>query len=125
MNSDVIQVAPAPVSKAKLMTFDHLDGRTLAVRRAKRIARSLQRQLKAKPTIQQTLAIERASCLQVAAEDLRARLLAGHDVSSDRVVRLENVAGRAMRAVQSMLGAKKTPPSLAAYLREAHRGTEE
>jgi hypothetical protein len=118
MDVDTIQVVAPQAPKARLMTFDHLDGRTLAVRRAKRIARSLQRQLRSKPTIQQTLAIERAACLQVAAEDQRARLLAGQSISPDTVVRIENTANRAMRTVQAMIGQKKTAPSLAAYLRQ-------
>jgi hypothetical protein len=117
-----IEATASQTPKRRLIGLTHLDNRTRAARRARQITRSLQRQLRAKPTIQQTLAIERCACLAVISEDLRSRLLAGESVGVDTVIRAENVAARAWKAVQAMLGARKTAPSLAAYLRDVHRG---
>jgi hypothetical protein len=64
------------------------------------------------------MAIERCACLQVIAEDLRSRLMAGQSISPDTVVRAENVAARALKAVQAMIGSRKTASSLQALLDE-------
>jgi hypothetical protein len=114
-----IEATAGSTPKRRLIGFDHLDNRTTAARRARQIARSWQRQLKAKPTLQQTMAIERCACLQVIAEDLRSRLLAGQDVSPDTVTRSENVAARALKSVQAMIGSRRTASSLQALLDEA------
>jgi hypothetical protein len=109
--------------KRRLITFDHLHNRTTAARRAKQIARSWQRQLRAKPTLAQQMAIERAACLQVIAEDLRSRLMAGEAVNANTIVRAENVSARAAKAVQQMLGARRTASSLQALLNETDDGS--
>jgi hypothetical protein len=61
----------------------------------------------------------RAAELRVAAEDLRAKVLAGEPCKPDALVRLENLAGRAERRLGK---APNKTPSLAEYL--ARRGTK-
>jgi hypothetical protein len=114
-----IEATAGSTPKRRLITYDHLDNRTTAARRAKRIGRALQRQLRVKPNLSQSLAIERCACLQVIAEDLRSRLMAGQSISPDTVVRAENVAARALKSVQAMIGSRKTASSLQALLDEA------
>ena len=113
-----IEATAGPTPKRRLIGFDHLDNRTTAARRARQIARSWQRQLKVKPTLAQSMAIERCACLQVIAEDLRSRMMAGQDISPDTLTRAENVAARALKSVQAMIGSRKTASSLQALLNE-------
>jgi hypothetical protein len=62
----------------------------------------------------------RAAELRVAAEDLRAKVLAGEPCEPDALVRLENLAGRAERKLGK---APNKPASVAEYL--ARRDTEQ
>jgi hypothetical protein len=60
-----------------------------------------------------------AAELKVAAENARAKLLAGGDIEPDAVVRLEGAALRAERRLQIRSTKDTTTPSLRDYLDEA------
>jgi hypothetical protein len=109
-----IEATAGSTPKRRLIGLSHLDNRTRAAKRALQITRSLQKQLGHKPTVQQRMAIENAACMQVISEDLRARTLAGECVSTDTLVRAQNVAARAQKVVLAMIGARrpKTPATL-------------
>jgi hypothetical protein len=64
----------------------------------------------------------RAAELKVAAEDLRARVLAGQPCEPNELVRLENLADRAARRL-SKYGPAKTKTPLAKYLARSGSGS--
>jgi hypothetical protein len=86
-------------SPTTLFTVRHLDGRSLAYRRARAIAAELAAGFGAEITKVQLQAVERAAVLCAIAEDLATRRLAGQPVPMDEVLRAEGVARRAVRAI--------------------------
>ena len=90
--------------KLRLHTIHHLDGRSIAARRARTVARELVQVLGGPDAVTpaQRQACERAGMLTAIAEDLAARQLAGASVCLDEVLRAEGVARRAVAAVLAM-----------------------
>jgi hypothetical protein len=86
-------------SPKALFSIRHLDGRSLAFRRARAIAAELAHGFGAEITKVQQQAVERAALLCAIAEDLAARRLAGQPVPMDELLRAEGVARRAVRAI--------------------------
>jgi hypothetical protein len=86
-------------SPTTLFTVRHLDGRSLAYRRARAIATELAAGFGAEITGVQRQAVERAAVLCAIAEDLAARRLAGQKIAMDELLRAEAVAQRAVRAI--------------------------
>jgi hypothetical protein len=86
-------------SPTTLFTVRHLDGRSLAYRRARAIATELAAGFGAEITGVQRQAVERAALLCAIAEDLAARRLAGQSIPMDELLRAEGVARRAVRAI--------------------------
>jgi hypothetical protein len=94
--------------KLRLLTVGHLDGRSLASKRARAIAAELEQSFGGMVTRVQRQAIERAAMLVTLAEDLVARRLAGEPILVGDVLRAEGVAKRAIRAV---LAERPMPPA--------------
>jgi hypothetical protein len=83
-----------------LRSLESLDGRTVGARRARELARGFQAELGGTVSATQRFAIERAAALVALAEDARARRLAGDlGVSLEDVVRTDNAAARAVKAL--------------------------
>jgi hypothetical protein len=93
-------------SPSTLFTVRHLDGRSLAFRRARAIAAELAAGFGAEITRVQQQAVERAAVLCAIAEDLSVRRLGGQPVPIDEVLRAEGVARRAVRAIVAERPAK-------------------
>jgi hypothetical protein len=85
--------------RLRLHTIRHLDGRSIAARRAKAVVRELTQALGGTVTPMQLQAIERAAMHVVIAEDFAARRLAGEPVSLDETLRAEGVARRGVQAI--------------------------
>jgi len=85
--------------RLRLHTIHHLDGRSIAARRAKAVVRDLVQALGATATPMQLQAIERAAMHVVIAEDYAARKLAGKAVCALEMIRAENTARRSVAAV--------------------------
>jgi len=85
--------------RLRLHTIHHLDGRSIAARRAKAVVRDLVQALGATATPMQLQAIERAAMHVVIAEDYAARKLAGEAVCALEMIRAENTARRSVAAV--------------------------
>ena len=86
---------PVTHGNVRLLTLDHLDGRTLAARRANELAAAFEAELGAVSGTQR-LAIRRAAMLTAIAEDVAARQLAGEAPDLDQVIRASNAARRAV-----------------------------
>jgi hypothetical protein len=109
--------------KPHLRTLESLDGRTVGARRAHELAAGFEAEVGGNVTASQRAAIERAACLLAVAEDVRARRLAGESsVSLEDLVRIDNAAMRAVKALGLKPGAPPTPPTPAEYL--ARRAAE-
>jgi hypothetical protein len=93
----------------------HLDNRTRAAARARKLAASFEAEIGGSTTTAARIAIERAATLTVVAEDARARRLAGDlSITLDDLVRTDRAAAAAVRA----LGLDPKPKPMAVPLRE-------
>jgi hypothetical protein len=107
-----------PRPKPHLRTLESLDGRTVGARRAHELAAGFEAELGGNITATQRAAIERAACLLAVAEDVRARRLAGESsVSLEDLVRIDNAAMRAVKALGLKPDAVPKPPSIHEYVR--------
>src|SRR5215813_5743349 len=109
--------------RLKLHTIRHLDGRSIAARRAKAVVRELTQALGGTVSPMQLQAIERAAMHVVIAEDFAARRLAGEPVSLDETLRAEGVARRSVQAILANRPEKSVPPPFSPMkaMREAAR----
>lgn len=104
------QSPPPARGKQRLCTLESLDGRTVAARRARELATCFETELGGNVTASQRIAVERAAALVAIAEDARARRLAGEpDVSLEDLVRIDNAAARAVKALGIKAAAPKVP----------------
>jgi hypothetical protein len=118
-----VESPPPPRRKQRLCTIESLDGRTIAARRARELARGFAAELGGSVTASQRLAIERAAALVALAEDARARRLAGDTaVSLEDIVRTDNAAARAVKALGKSGAQIPAPPTPAECL--ARRAAE-
>jgi len=105
--------------KTRLIGVRHLDGRTRAAARARKLVAVFEAELGGTLSAATRIAIERAATLVVLAEDARARRLAGDlKISLEDLVRMDRVAAAAIKALG--LGHRREPsgPTLGEYLRE-------
>jgi hypothetical protein len=110
--------SPVTRRKAQLCTLSALDGRTVAARRARELARGFEAELGGTATASRRFAIERAAALVALAEDAKARRLAGdQSVTLEDIVRIDNSAARAVRALGIKPNAQPRQQSLAEYLK--------
>jgi hypothetical protein len=86
-------------SPTTLFTARHLDGRSLAYRRARAIATELAAGFGVEITKVQRQTVERAAVLCAIAEDLATRRLAGQPVPIGELLRAEGVAKRAIKGI--------------------------
>jgi hypothetical protein len=101
----------------RLRTIDGLDGRTVAARRARELAKSFEAELDGTITASRRLAVERAAALVALAEDAKARRRAGdQSVTLDDVVRVDGAAARAVKALGIKAAGAPKPPTLADHL---------
>jgi hypothetical protein len=110
---------PVARGKVRLLTLEAMDGRTVAARRARELARGFEAELGRTLSSTQRLAVERAAALVAIAEDAQARRLAGDPaVSLEDLVRVDNAAQRAVRqlGIKAPGVAAPAPLSPAAYL---------
>lgn len=106
--------------KLRLATVRDLDGRTRASRRARELAAGFERDLGGDMSPGRRLAIERAAAMVALAEDAQARRLAGDQtVSLEDVVRIDNAAARAVKAIGIKLGQPVHVPLRERLAREA------
>jgi hypothetical protein len=118
-NHTEIHAESSPVArgKARLLTLDAMDGRTIAARRARELARGFVAELGGSLTVSRRLAVERAAALTAIAEDCQARRLKGDtNISLEDLVRATNAATRAVKALNIKPPAPASPPSLRAYM---------
>jgi hypothetical protein len=109
-------VAPA-LPKQRLHTLESLDGRTRASQRARAIMRSFAADLGGKLSAGELLAVRRAAMLSALAEDATARQLAGETVDLDQLVRISNLARRAVADLNlPKRDQRTTGPTLAEHL---------
>jgi hypothetical protein len=108
---DMADMAPNAAAKRsrRLLTAEHLDGRTRGGKRARALAAELARGWDGITSVQRQ-AVERAAMLTVLAEDLLARRLAGQPIPFDELLRTEACAKRAIRAVLAERPALPAPP---------------
>lgn|SRR5215831_3235758 len=90
---------PTSVSRRKrrLLTADHLDGRTRGVKRARQLTAEFIEALGGDISEAQRQACQRAGMLCALSEDFSARSLNGETVSLDALLRLEGCARRAVQ----------------------------
>jgi hypothetical protein len=114
----------APLApKVRLWSLEHLDGRTVASRRAYELIESFQKDLGGKPSAADMLSIRRAAMLCAIAEDAASKQLAGEATDTDQLVRLSNAARRAVADLNLPKRDKRTTgPTLAEHL--ARRAAE-
>src|SRR5262249_15252903 len=98
-SQDFACFAHSRLRRLKLHTIRHLDGRSIAARRAKAVVRELTQALGGTVSPMQLQAIECAAMHVVIAEDFAARRLAGEPVSLDETLRAEGVARRSVQAI--------------------------
>jgi hypothetical protein len=104
--------APGTPGKTRLLTLGHLDGRTRAKKRARELFAAFEAELSAGGrdlSVKQRLDIEAAAVLCAIAEDKSARSLAGEPIAVADLVKLNNAAARAVRAL-SLPKLKPRPP---------------
>jgi hypothetical protein len=107
--------APPTPGKLRLVGLNDLDGRFGSTKRARALADALRGELGGKLLASQFVAVERAATLIAIAEDARARRIAGDlTISLEDLVRIDNAASRALRA----LGIKPDAPAPHVPLRE-------
>ena len=112
-----------PRPKPHLRTLESLDGRTVGARRAHELAQGFQAEFGGTVSATQRFAIERAAALVALAEDAKARRLAGDTaVSLEDIVRTDNAAARAVKALGKPGAAIPAPLTPAEYL--ARRAAE-
>jgi hypothetical protein len=117
--AEQIPVVSSPVArrKAQLCTLSALDGRTVAARRARELAKGFEAELGGTVTVSRRFAIERAAALVALAEDAKARRLAGDAaITLEDVVRVDNAAARAVKALGIKPGAPAKVPTLQEHL---------
>jgi hypothetical protein len=105
--------------QARYRKHTDIDGRTRSGRRARELARQFEAALGDNLTDGQRLAVARAATLTAIAEDRRTRALAGEPVLLDDLVRVENLASRAVKALglpPSAAGKPAETPDLRTYL---------
>ena len=114
--------ARSPASAARLPRGSRIDGRTTPARRAKALVAKFVAELGGPSMVGavQMLKIERAAQLTVAAECLRAAALRGEEVDPLGLVRIENLAGRALRDLQARTKCEPAGPSLADYIAQRY-----
>lgn len=94
-----------------------LDGRTTAARRVRDLAVTYTAALGGIVDPMERELILKAAQLNVAAEDMRRRSLQGEPVDIASLVKLENLASRAVRSL-NLSGKRSTPaPDLQSYLK--------
>jgi hypothetical protein len=111
MHAEAAEIASRSTPKMRLIAVRHLDGRTRAATKARKLAASFEAALAkaGEVTAATHIAIERAAALVVVAEDARARRLGGDmTVTLDDLVRVDRVAAQALRALG--ISVKPEPP---------------
>jgi hypothetical protein len=109
--------APRVRGKMRLRTLGSLDGRTVAARRAREIADGFAADLGVTINVTVRMAIERAAAMLAIAEDAQARRLAGDlSITLEDLTRLDNAAGRAVRALGIKPRTEHKPQTLREYL---------
>jgi hypothetical protein len=88
----------AAATKLRLVTIDHLDRRTRAGRRASELVRAFETELGGTERLRpgQYEAVRRAAALSAIADDFQARRLAGQPVDVTELVKVCNLARRAV-----------------------------
>jgi hypothetical protein len=111
--------------KIRLISVDHLDGRTLVSRQVRRLIREFEAAVEGKITAAMRDAITRAAVLSVLAADCRARRLAGDmTISLDDLVRLDHAAAQAVRRLGLDRRPEPAKPTLAEYLARKNAAPE-
>jgi hypothetical protein len=117
--------APA-LQKQRLHTLESLDGRTRASQGAHAIMRSFEADLGGTLSAGQRSAIRRAAMLSALAEDATARQLAGETVDLDQLVRISNLARRAVLDLHlPEADQRNAAPTLADYAAQPKQPTGE
>jgi hypothetical protein len=113
----------ADTQPKSFLALDSLDGRMRGPRRARQVVAELVAELGGNLSARQVADIERAATLAAVAEDARARRLAGDlSVGLNDLVRVDNLADRALRQVRALKPAqpKFSTRDLQSYLTRTH-----
>lgn len=126
MPSDATQIEPtrtadaqaSPAGKQRLLTLDHLDGRTLAARRARELIESIETDLGGGDRITegQRQLIQRAAVLGTCIESCEARWLAGEPVEMAEYLAAVNAQRRVLVTLGLERRARDVTPSLSEYM---------
>jgi hypothetical protein len=121
MQPDAADIAAESVTpalpKQRLHTLESLDGRTRASQRAHALMRSFAADLGGKLSAAQRLAVRHAAMMVAIAEDAATKQLSGEGVDIDQLVRISNLARRAVGDLHLPTADKLSQgPSLAEHL---------
>jgi hypothetical protein len=102
----------------RLFEVPGLDGRKPSARRFRDLSENFADALGGAANLSdgQRMLVQRAAGITVAAEGARARLMCGEHVEIGELVKLENLADRAVRALRINLGAQPKARTLDDYL---------
>jgi hypothetical protein len=124
--SSEVDARKAIRNKTRLQTLSHLDGRTIASKRAATLAETFAAELGGHLSDVQRIAVQNAAVMVAISEDAQTRRLAGDPaISLDDIVRAVSAARRAVRDLG--LDRKREPAalSLAEHLRAAELAAEQ
>jgi hypothetical protein len=105
MQANGRQIVPRPGAKGqkiKAIGLRHLDGRTMAVAKARRLAAEFKRNLGGELSEGQRMICDHAASLAVIAEDAQSRWLRGEPISLEQIVRAQRIARLAAKDVRLM-----------------------
>jgi hypothetical protein len=115
--------APSSRQKERLCTLASLDGRTRASKRARELVATFEAELDTSITSRQRLTIERGATQTTLAEDAQARRLAGdQDVTLEDLVRIDDSAQRAVKALGFDRGAQARGSATVDHPHQTRRG---
>jgi hypothetical protein len=100
----------------------HVDGRTLAARRYRRLVAAYFRELGGELTEAERATVRQAAGLQLRVEQLQSAIVAGHDVSTDELVRLSSEHRRLLTGLRGKAEKARpdAPMAIDQYLRDKY-----
>jgi hypothetical protein len=111
MHPTAAEIEPKRGPKVRLIGLRHLDNRTRASRRARKLAAALEAEIGGDLSEGDKLAVERAAVLATIAQDAEARRLRGESVPLDDIVRTSRLARLALADVRKLRKRPARQPS--------------
>jgi hypothetical protein len=110
-----------PAARAKLLTLEALDGRTIAARAVRDLIGAIESDLGGDPSTAQQQIIQRAAVTGAVLEDMATKWLAGGDLDVAMWATLTNVERRLYETLGIERRSKDVTPSLETYLASKER----